>query len=46
LRLEQFVLGFKFDDALLELFADGTQRTIQLVRRRNELFGREKCDDV
>ena len=46
LRFEQFVLRFKVNDALLKLFADGAQRTIQLVRRRDELFGWKKCDDV
>ena len=46
LRLEQFVLGFEFNDALLELFTYGAQRAIQLVRRRHELFGWKKCDDI
>ena len=46
LRFEQFVLRFEFNDPLLKLFADGAQRAIQLVRRRDELFGWKKCDDV
>ena len=46
LRLEQFVLRFQLDDALFQLFANGAQRAIQFVRRRHELFRREKRDDV
>jgi hypothetical protein len=46
LRLKKFILRFEFDDPLLKLFADRAQRTIQLVRGRDELFGWKKCDEV
>src|SRR5215831_20760002 len=46
LRLEKFVLGFEFNDALLKLFTNGAQRAIELVRRRYELFGWKKCYNV
>ena len=46
LRLQQFVLRFEFDDALLKLLTNGAQRAIQLVRRGHELFRRKKCDDI
>jgi len=46
LRLQQFVLRFEFDDALLKLITNRAQRAIQLVRWGHELFRRKECDDI
>ena len=42
LRFEQSALRFEHDDAVVEFVANRGERAIQLVRRRDELFRRDK----
>ena len=43
LRFEKFILRFQNFDSVFQLGANRLQRAIQLVRRRDELFGWKKC---